>query len=194
MSNLSRLDQLLSAVIDIADRSMRTINEAHEKVHQGRTFTAVMEDSKGATVPSDMVISTTGLPIDEEIHLSLSISANLAGEVRFCEGPVLSSTVGSSGANLTILNHKRGSTKISRMQVINNPVLTSTTTGNTGLLLSALKIGSGNFPFTVGGQVGNRNEWILNSGDRWLVRFIPDLNGTDIINTIIFYVKGIENG
>lgn len=187
----SDIHKLLSGVIDRDDGYIEQIPVEHHRIHQGKTYTVSFTDTKGSTTHSDLVISTTALSTGLEIHIIAGVTATNVGQVALYGDPIISSTAGSTGTSVSIYNHHRGSTSVTSVVALKNPVFTSTTTDNLGDLLEVSEVGGGKNNFTIGGETAQRNEWIFPAGKKHLFRFDPDNNATDLSWVATFYEASV---
>jgi hypothetical protein len=130
-------------VIMGSERSMPTLDIAHQRLHEGRAFIAFKFYSSADTLANNTTASIAiACAQGCEMHMLVQAECGGSAEFYWYEG----STV-SSGTAFTPINRKRSSTNTSDAAVLINPTIS-----NAGTLLLARSIPGGAGVFAGGGS------------------------------------------
>lgn len=150
------LDSNAEILMPIGSGSRRSIEHAHNEIHEGKHFSftraKTMDNVTANTVTITAPASASGF-----IHLIADVESTGAASWTFSEAPE-----SSAGSVLTSYNNKRNSTVTDPAVFAGGVVWTSA-----GTVLQTHYIGSTNPASNLGGTNQGRMEWILNPSTKY---------------------------
>lgn len=161
--------------------SMRDIS--HRKINsEGEFYSASFGASRTTTSGNtelDFRISTTGTT--GKVHFQALIQTNKDALIKFAES--ITSTA-AGGTALTAYNHDRNSTNAADLVVTHTP--TASTTGSSCAVLTDAQVNNYKH-YLLGGENGERNEWVLKDDTQYLLRVTAEGSTCDIYVNMEWY-------
>jgi len=157
------VERIFNNAYDTVSKNIGSIDVVHKEVHEGNHYTYTISET--ATQDTDFIDAffIGGGATEPLRHMTFEVSSNKAGVVSLYEG---SRSSAGAGATVVALNNNRTSTKASAHSI---RVIPDTFTTSTGTLLWRGTIGANEGPTRIGGQVGQRNEFIFASSKDYLI-------------------------
>jgi len=156
--------------IDSATGALAVLELEHFEVHEGDFYTVGNFDSSVDNA-TPKLFSITTPDTSRRFHIKFNVITNAAAQVAFEENP----TIGTVGTTLTAYNNNRNSSNQSSLTVCADP--TGVVAGTT---LDFHLIGTYNQKSRFGGSSRRYGEWILKQNEDYLIKVIPDVDGSSI--------------
>lgn len=168
------MQNVYAKIID-SDNHMKVIDKVHYEVHEGATFSNSVSTT---VIAASTYFITYTLSTSYTAHFQFNVTAASAASIGLYDSP----TVASTWAVTTSYNHYRASTRTAGMSVRNN--VPSSDVTSTGTLIESYQLGSGTtVPTYIGGDLGNRTEWILSKGGTYLIKINSASTNTITFNS-----------
>ncbi len=146
-----------------------TIDVAHTKVHDGKSYSVHHLVSHGAGTACTLMFTTPATP---EVHFGFAVQASSYESVQFEED-----AYASAGTAITVLNKDRDSTNTTDVAVAHTVTYQCAGTVIDYALLTSTVSGIG----VVGGLGNSGQEWILKASKRYLIRCSAQAAATTVI-------------
>ena len=162
---------------DTMSGNLGVIDITHKEVHEGDHYHVISRSTASDTQVANLMIK---VPNDTDVthHAVFITEASGEAEIRLFEG----STVGSGGTTLTKYNSNRNSANASSVVFVEDDATTST-----GSQIDGGYIGGSGFKSVVGGETGNRIEWILKDNTNYIYRAESKTTGNVIYQKVLWY-------
>lgn len=167
--------------IDIATKTLKTIDYAHHEIHDGSSFIYNDYDEDVDTAsPKRYRITTPNTAA--WAHLVMEVTANAAGTLIFYEDP----SINAAGSAGTVYNLNRNSSTANTTLVKYDT--TTQAPNNDGTVLWQDYIGTTGKPnSSFGGSATTRVEFILKQNEDYILKFTPDADNTKLWVRFIWY-------
>lgn len=163
------------AELDTIDGAQIGIDLAHHEVHEGNSFTTSDIDANvQVAAPKYWLIR---IPDNVEFHTKISVESDTGALLEFFENP----TINADGVVVPFYNNNRNSSKTTTMVCYRNP-----TAGADGTRLQVSRVGAGRDK-KLGGVGRTQFEWILKSGEEYIIKITVDANGAEVTFTMDGY-------
>ena len=165
-------DGIRALELDRVDGNQIMMAAAHHQVHDGNSFTASDVDTNvQVAAPKYWLIR---VPENIEFHMKISVECDTGSLLEFFENP----TINVDGVAVPWYNNDRNSNKTTNMTCFSNP-----TVGADGVTrLQVSRVGAGRDK-KIGGVGRTQFEWILRSGEEYLIKITVDGNGAELTFT-----------
>lgn len=165
--------------------NIRTIDPVHSVIHLGVHFTADHFVTVGTVTAVSVLITPPAAGSGRYIHFIAGFQSNNSGVLTFSENPNA-----SGGTTLTSANNNR-LTKIEKPDpVVLKHSITFTSSGT--VLENIIVAGASTNQAVIGGNGVQRNEWILEGGSTYLLRFVADNASTRAVIKCEYYYRDAE--
>jgi len=155
----------ITAPLDSDGEAMLVLDHAYEEIHEGKSFVHTGYQAMGNGV--DYLIHLTAPDTTKRIHLELFVRASLETNVSIYEAP----TGVTGGSDKTPVNRNRNSATAATLAITEGVSLSTN-----GDLLSAEHFGANK----VGGETGERKEWILKQGEEYIIKISSEAVSNDV--------------
>jgi len=167
--------------VDTINRARVTIAFQHHEVHEGNHYTVAVVDTD-VDIAGPKYVRITAPDTATRIHFMGVASADGASLVEFYEDP----TILAGGTALVEHNNNRNSVNVATATALEDT--TTQAPNNDGTLLFAGRIGGTGLASTrFAGSVADREEWILNQGEDYLVKVTVDADNTEVAIVLTWY-------
>ena len=169
---ITNADGERTAELDEIDGAQVTIDLPHHEVHEGNSFTASDVDLNVQIVaPKYWLIR---VPDNVEFHMKVGVECDTGALLEFFENP----TINVDGGVVPWYNNNRNSNNTTNMTCFDDP-----TVGADGVTrLQVSRVGAGRDK-KIGGAGRMQFEWILRSGEEYLIKVTVDANGAELTFT-----------
>lgn len=160
------------AELDEVDCAQITMDLAHHEVHEGNSFTVSDVDlNVQVAAPKYWLIR---VPDNVEFHMKVSVECDTGALLEFFENP----TINVDGVVIPWYNNNRNSNNTTNMACFDDP-----TVGADGVTrLQVSRVGAGRDK-KLGGAGRMQFEWILRTGEEYLIKVTVDANGAELTFT-----------
>ena len=166
-------------IIEDISRAQATIQTEHMRIHNGEMFAAGHLWTEGAAI-ADNANAELLIQLSDAAHFIMNVAAGGDAEIHFFENPTFS----AAGTAVTAHNKNGYSSSTSTATITHGPTITG----------DGISLGSSLMPGGAGGNAqggtdsGFAHEWILKTGNDYLVRVINRAGITKAISiNISFY-------
>ena len=167
--------------VDALDSTRVAIAFQHHEIHEGNHYTVSVVDLD-VDIAGPKYVRITAPDSATRIHFVGVASADGAALVEFYEDP----TILAAGTALTEYNNDRNSANTATATTFEDT--TTQAPNNDGTLLFAGRIGgTGRAQTRIAGELANREEWILEQNEDYLVKVTVDANNTEVIIVLTWY-------
>lgn len=160
----------------------KSMDPVHSVIHDGVHYTADHYVSVGTGTAVTVMITPPATGSGRYIHFIAGFQANNAGVLTFSENPNA-----SGGTTLVSYNNNRPQRVNKPDPVVLKHTVTWTSSGS--ILQNIIVAGASTNQAVVGGVGGMRNEWILEPGSIYLLRFVADNASTRTVITCEYYYR-----
>ena len=144
------------------------------KLLDGVRYNIAYVDTLGAAGNSDVLI----IPATDTVAFFGNVASDAASYFTFYEGV----TTSANGTSMTAYNHNRNSADTTMAAIFKDPTWST----NSEVLLHPEPIPAGVGPRAVGGSIESADYWVLNDGEKYLLR-TTDRSGAS--NTIYWNIE-----
>jgi len=170
-SSLKVLESTSPLELDDIENAVVMMDLAHHMVHEGDSFTLSDFDADvDVAGPKYWLIR---VPANVEFHIKISIECDTGSLLEFFENP----TITGDGTELTFYNNNRNSSNTTTMFASKDP-----TNSAEGTRLQSSRVGAGREK-KLGGVGRTQFEWILKSGEEYLIKITVDSNDAEVTMT-----------
>jgi hypothetical protein len=172
-------DQVLKGVpLDWLSSSLPNIDVFHQMIHAGKAFTLVSYDTD-VDIAAPKLYRLTAPASPKQVHLTWEFKSLAAGTVYVYENPTLT----AQGSTLTPINMNRNSAAAAVMTIGEDATQSSL---GTQIWVGDLTT-AGAFFTTLGGNDGNRHEFVLKYEEEYLIRFVTTADNNTLRTSLFWY-------
>jgi len=165
--------------IDTRSGARKQIDLTHSKIHDGKHFTLSYNKTLSAGSAITVMFTSPATAVGTIVHFVGGVESPKSGVWTFSEAPEA-----SAGSALTAYNNNRLSSNTSPLTCAGTVAWTSS-----GSVFETHFLGTASPASTVGGDRTSRQEYILNYGTKYLIRFIADAATTNTVINASFYYE-----
>ena len=167
--------------VNEVDSARISIALQHHEIHEGNHYTVAVVDSD-VDIAGPKYVRITAPDTETRIHFVAAVSADGASLVELYEDPTLL----AAGNALTEMNNNRNSGNVATATTFEDT--TTQAPNNDGTLLFAARIGGTGVGMTrLAGQLANREEWILDQAEDYLIKVTVDADNTEVAIVLTWY-------
>lgn len=165
---------------DALSGARSTIDEVHERIHEGLHFTASQYLSLAAASAMNVLITT---PATGKYHFISEVVTDAVATITFSKNP---NATASGATAITAYNNNENSSNVSTLTHVYEGAYTSS--GSImETFLAGSSSGNGANKATIGETIGGRNEWILAPSTNYLIRTVAGAATCQTVVRMYYY-------